>query len=298
MNSTFKSMVLLITLTFVFLILFMLPSILLPVSEAVTDMMNAEEMKWFFPLLLLFALYQSTTFWLLLKNSNESAMKLFLTLAPALFVLYPLMGLLESLFWQDAFKGMETNEFFKVFYRFTMTYLLFAVYLVMVVAPKKTEPARPKEPMAFKILLQKIVLIALIYFVVYNLFGYFVAWQFEATRVFYTGSAEMKGFFAAMLENVSDLSFVLMHLFRGLLFGVAGYLFYRIFSTTKGKMMLIMAFIFGGFGFQIVLPNPFFPEMVRISHFVETTSSMIVFGVLVAYVLSRNSQKHTVAQKA
>jgi hypothetical protein len=52
-----------------------------------------------------------------------------------------------------------------------------------------------------------------------------------------------------------------------------------------------MALIFGGFGFQIILPNPLFPEMVRISHFIETTLSMLVFGLVAGYVFSYKNKK-------
>jgi hypothetical protein len=47
-----------------------------------------------------------------------------------------------------------------------------------------------------------------------------------------------------------------------------------------------MSLIFGGFGFQIVLPNPLLPEMVRISHFIETTTSMLLFGAVVGLIFS------------
>ena len=89
-----------------------------------------------------------------------------------------------------------------------------------------------------------------------------------------------------MFQNISDPVFVLVHLFRGVLFGIAGYLFHSILSCSRKKELLIMSLLFGGFGFQIILPNPMFPEIVRISHFLETTSSMLVFGFLVGYVLS------------
>jgi hypothetical protein len=94
-----------------------------------------------------------------------------------------------------------------------------------------------------------------------------------------------------MWQNLSDPAFVGVHLFRGLLFGLASYLFYSLLNCSTIKKIIIMSLIMGGFGFQIILPNPVLPEVVRISYFIETTSSMLVFGALVGYVLSYNCLK-------
>ncbi len=146
-----------------------------------------------------------------------------------------------------------------------------------------------KSTDGYKKVAQKILVISIAYFFIYNFFGYFVAWQFEATRVFYSGSSEIKGFFSAMIQNISDPIFVLVHIFRGMLFGFAGYIFYTLLNCSRTKTIIIMAMIFGGFGFQIILPNPIFPTLVRISHFLETTISMLFFGGLVGYVFSYKS---------
>jgi hypothetical protein len=206
--------------------------------------------------------------------------------------MYPLMTLLESLFWSDAFKGIETSEFIRIFYRFVITFTLFSAFLTIISkkTPVSEEHRRTKEN--YKRIVYKILSISLIYFVIYNLFGYFVAWQFEDTRSFYTGSTEIKGFFSAMLQNISDPKFVIAHIFRGILFGIAGYFLYTLLSCSRNKTLFIMALIFGGFGFQIILPNPLFPEMVRISHFIETTLSMLVFGFVVGYVFSYKNKQN------
>lgn len=198
--------------------------------------------------------------------------------------MYPLMGLLESLFWADAFKGVDVSEFIDVFLRFVFTFTLFSGYLAIIAKRKVSSVQASKQTINYKQTAVKILFTGLAYFVIYNLFGYFIAWQFEATRAFYTGSAENIGFFPSMLQNVSDPVFVLVHTFRGMLFGITGLIFYNILNCSTPKKILIMALLFGGFGFQIVLPNPLLPEMVRISHFIETTSSMLVFGAVVGLI--------------
>jgi hypothetical protein len=38
-------------------------------------------------------------------------------------------------------------------------------------------------------------------------------------------------------------------------------------------------------GTQLMIPNPVMPDMVRLGHFLEVTSSMAVYGFLIAWVL-------------
>ncbi|PKP48289.1 MAG: hypothetical protein CVT92_16240 [Bacteroidetes bacterium HGW-Bacteroidetes-1] len=196
------------------------------------------------------------------------------------------MGLLESLFWGEAFKGVDVNEYIRIFLRFVITFGLFSGFLSLIAKRKPSNVQFSERKENFNQVGKKILRIATVYFVLYNLFGYFIAWQFEETRAFYTGSVENIGFFPSMWQNISNPTFVIVHVFRGILFGVAGYIFDKILNFLRNRKIIIMSLIFGGFGFQIVLPNPLLPEMVRISHFIETTTSMLLFGALVGLILN------------
>jgi len=275
----------------IFILLFIIPTVLIPVSPSLLEKINPEEMKLFFPLLLLLALYTTSAYWLLIKNSNQKKMLLFLKLALANFLLYPLMGFIESFFWLDSLKVIDRDEIVSIFFRFLITFTLFSAYFSMISKKNKIEDIKDEKSINYKLISQKILLIAVIYIIIYNLFGYFVAWQFEATRIYYTGHSELKGFFTMLFQNFSDLKFVIVHFLRGILFGLAGYIFYILLECSKSKKMLILALILGGFGFQIILPNPVFPEMVRISHFIETTSSMMIFGLIVGFIFSYHEDK-------
>lgn len=275
----------------IFIFLFIIPTTLIPVSPSLLEKINPEEMKQFFPLLLILALYTTSAYWLLIKNVNEKKMLLFIKLAMANFLLYPLMGFIESFFWLDSLKVVDRDEIVRVFFRFLITFTLFSAYLSIISKKNTIAEIKDEASINYKVISQKILLIAVIYLIIYNLFGYFVAWQFEATRIYYTGHSELKGFFAMVIQNFSDLKFVIVHFFRGILFGLAGYIFYTLLDCSKSKKLFILALIFGGFGFQIILPNPVFPEMVRISHFIETTSSMIIFGLIVGFIFSYQKDK-------
>lgn len=286
MIQAYKSIITILSIALVFLLFFIAPTTLIPVSEDIMNRINTEEMQQFFPLLIVFSIYISVTYFLLIRNIEQKRTTIFLQLLLAHFIMYPLMGLLESLFWGDAFKGVDVSEFIRIFLRFVLTFSLFSGFLALLAKRKTVNNQKPKQSINFIQTGIKILLIALTYFVIYNLFGYFIAWQFEATRVFYTGSIENIGFLPSMWQNISNPTFVLVHNFRGILFGIVGYIFHNILICSKTKKIIIMSLIFGGFGFQIVLPNPLLPEMVRISHFIETTTSMLLFGAVVGLIFS------------
>ncbi|MBU1009771.1 MAG: hypothetical protein KKD74_06515 [Bacteroidetes bacterium] len=273
-----------VSVLLVFIVLFIVPTLILPVSKSLLERMNPKEMELFFPLLLLFGCFIACSFWLLINNTTQSKLTVFLKLASATFLLYPLMGLVESVFWLDSLNVVDNREYVRIFFRILITFILFSAYLSLLY--KQKHPTGPTEGniLNIKLLIQRLLLIGVIYIAIYNLFGYFVAWQFEATRIYYTGHSELQGFFTMLALNFSDPAFVLVHFFRGMLFGLSGYIFYTMLGCSKHKTTIILALIFGGFGFQLIMPNPIFPEMVRISHFLETTSSMLVFGTILRYV--------------
>jgi len=270
-------------LVFGFMLLYIIPTQIIPVSQSLLNRINHEEMNTFFPLLIIFSIYTTCAYWLLIRNTNQNGFPLFIKLAFANFMLYPLMGLLESVFWLNSLHIVDSNEFIKIFLRFLITYTLYSLLLSL--CKKKgyfNEIGNQLKNLFKGIMWFKIAIISVIYFIIYNIFGYYVAWQFEATRLFYTGSKEIDTFFNMFTSNVSDFSFVLFHIARGIIFGISGYILYNIIDASKIRKSAILTLIFGGFGFQIILPNPIFPEIVRISHFIETTSSMLLFGFIIS----------------
>lgn len=275
----------------IFIFLFIVPTIFIPVSPSLLEKINPEEMKLFFPLLLLLALYTTSAYWLLIKNSNQNKLLLFIKLTIANFLLYPLMGFIESFFWLDSLGVVKGDEIFNVFFRFLITFTLFSAYLIIFSKKINIIDIKNESLTSYKLISLKIFLLAFIYIIIYNFFGYFIAWQFEATRIYYTGNSELKGFLSMLSQNFSDLKFVIVHLFRGILFGLSGYIFYSLLECSNIKKLLILSLLFGGFGFQIILPNPVFPETVRLSHFIETTSSMMIFGLIVGIVFSYQKDK-------
>jgi hypothetical protein len=135
------------------------------------------------------------------------------------------------------------------------------------------------------------LLLAAAYVVVYFCFGYFLAWQSEAVRLFYSGSTQLQSFLAHMRDRVlhGSPTLVPFQLLRGGLWAGLALLVIRMTEGTPRRHALLTALLFGGvLSVPCLLPNPYLPTDVRMVHFVEILSSMLLFGALAGGILSRS----------
>jgi hypothetical protein len=143
--------------------------------------------------------------------------------------------------------------------------------------------------------------LTILYPIVYFLFGYYVAWQWEETRLFYSGTRDIlplvthfRGAFA------SDPYFVPFQLMRGALWTAFAMLIVNMMSAKRWESALAVALIFAGTlssGIGL-FPNPYMPPMVRQSHFYELMSSMLLFGAIAGWTLHRKKQQSEQKQTA
>ena len=126
----------------------------------------------------------------------------------------------------------------------------------------------------------------ILYPVIYFLAGYYIAWQFEAVRVFWSGSAAIEPFLSIMAKNLRS-GLVFLSMFRGLIWVMFGLLVYngtKLTPINKGILIgIIFALIMNS---QHLIPNPYFPYEVTNAHFIETASSNFVWGFLLAFIWS------------
>jgi len=138
-----------------------------------------------------------------------------------------------------------------------------------------------------------VLALAAAYTVVYVLFGYFVAWQVEEVRLFYSGTTELRPFLAHVYERMLAGSPGLLpfQLLRGALWAGLAILLVRMTRGGVGYHALATALFFGGvLSALCLLPNPYMSSGVRMAHFVELLSSMLLFGALSGLVLSRRAR--------
>lgn len=138
-------------------------------------------------------------------------------------------------------------------------------------------------PMVKYFLLLSIVVWPVIYF----LAGYFIAWQFADVRLFYSGTVEMDSFPSMMKANfASGLYF--FQILRGVLWILIAL---PALAVTRGSLMrkgLIIGLLFAVLsGSQLLLPNPFMSDMVRMGHLIETAPSNFLWGFIIAWCFGK-----------
>ena len=136
--------------------------------------------------------------------------------------------------------------------------------------------------------------LAMLYPIIYFMFGYYVAWQWEETRLFYSGTTvilpfltHFRGFFS------SDPYIIPFQIMRGVLWAALAMLIVNMMKAKRWESALAVALIFAGIlssGIGL-FPNPYMPPMVRQSHFYELLSSMLLFGGIAGWILYGKNQK-------
>jgi hypothetical protein len=140
----------------------------------------------------------------------------------------------------------------------------------------------------------KLALIALSYLILYLTFGYFIAWRNPAVREYY-GGVDPGSFFAQMGTVLRDTPWLIpFQIFRAMLWTALALPVVRMMKGDRLETALAIALLFSVvMNSQLLLPNPYMPEGVRMAHLVETASSNFVFGLLVGWLLA---QRHRVAK--
>ena len=136
--------------------------------------------------------------------------------------------------------------------------------------------------------------LTILYPIIYFLFGYYVAWQWEETRLFYSGTRDILPLITHFREGfASDPYFIPFQLMRGALWTALALLIVNMMNAKRWESALAVALIFAGLlssGIGL-FPNPYMPTIVRQSHFYELLSSMLLFGGVAGWMLYRKKQQ-------
>ena len=136
----------------------------------------------------------------------------------------------------------------------------------------------------------RLSLIVIAYVVIYFTFGYFIAWKSAAVRAYYGGS-DPGSLLAQMSSVVRETPLLLpLQAARGLLWAAIAVPVIRMMKGQWWEAGLAVALLFAVVNSQLLLPNPFMPQEVRMVHLLETASSNFLFGWLVVLVLLRRAR--------
>jgi hypothetical protein len=199
---------------------------------------------------------------------------------------------LETLFFNDMIK-MQLNMILMMNLAGLILASLFSPIAVIVLGKMKNkdnyESGAPIS-MSWKEFLIKLAVLALIiYPILYFVFGYFIAWQYEDVRLLYSGSKEILPFFKHMREVLTNTYTLPFQMFRGVLWVL---IVLPVIRMMKGKAWekalacgLLLSMLMNS---QHLMPNEYFNDSVRLAHFLETASSNFIWGALIGWIMGEH----------
>src|SRR5438874_4201267 len=134
----------------------------------------------------------------------------------------------------------------------------------------------------------KLAVAAATYVLVYFLFGYYVAWQSPAVREYYQGT-DPGNFWVQMWTVLRDTPWLPgVQLLRGAAWTVLGVTVLRSMDASLPEKAVAVGALFAVVMCSgLLLPNPYMPYDVRMTHLLETAPSNFLFGLFVAWLFGR-----------
>ena len=131
-----------------------------------------------------------------------------------------------------------------------------------------------------KIMQPVVLLIFLGYPLLYMTFGYYVAWQNEALRIFYTSSPAMASF-GHQVEGAFRNGLYFFQILRGLIWVLVTVPIVVMLKGNTRRQFLVVGILSALLPSSLLfIPNPYMPENIAMTHFVETSISNLLWGWL------------------
>ncbi|UCC31620.1 MAG: hypothetical protein JSU86_04945 [Phycisphaerales bacterium] len=127
------------------------------------------------------------------------------------------------------------------------------------------------------------------YVTLYVAFGYFIVWQHPVAREFYGGGGSRSGSFPAHILYLVQHHPRLLALqaLRALMWVALALPVIRMMKGHWVETALAVAMLFGVvFSIQLLVPNPWMPQTLRMLHLLETSTSNFMFGFLLGWLFS------------
>jgi len=274
--------------TVLYIVLFMVASTLLPFSQGFKELGSSGD-----PMALLFLLISSAwtcfAIYFVIKHTEYYGRKLFINLLFVLFFIQYFMTQIETLFFGNAFTVITKLDIILIM--FSGLFPLLGTTALLVKFFQNKNAVCEKVKINVKDIVLRLGIIGIIYLCVYMVFGYFVAWQFEELRLFYSGSTEKLSFWGQMANNIKTNPIIIpFQIVRGILFGLAIIPIKNIVNKNKIVFIISICLIYLCTAIVLIIPNVLFPDMVRIAHLIEMSSSMFLFGIIVGNILWDNNK--------
>jgi len=192
---------------------------------------------------------------------------------------YSFMTQIETIFFKNAFEILSKSDAWLIMLS-NIIPLLVIVPLTLKIVNKKYPETNPKIEIKLSTILTKVGILAVVYVVIYFLFGYFVAWQFADVREFYSGTTEKQTFISLMIGNFQNSNVVTFQFLRGILFSTFILPIVFMFKDKNKQLLISLVLVYLSTAIVLIIPNFLFPATVRWAHFIEMMSSMTTFAVI------------------
>lgn len=248
---------------------------------------EAQQAAAMLPPLLVYTFLISLVMAWIIQRSRWRGWKL---IAALIFTFYGLMTLtsqIETIVYLRA--KMPLGLIQQLFLMGAVVAILFVPIAVLIMDKIRRQEEPPQLERAFRPAGQwaRLAALAVVYVVLYYVFGRYVAWQNPEVRLYYSGSAELASFFEQMRSTVVTTPWMLpLQFVRGLLWVLSAYPVARMLKTTRSETACTIATLFGVWSFALLMPNPLMPSSVAHSHFWETLWCDLLLGAIVGWVLS------------
>jgi hypothetical protein len=225
----------------------------------------------------------------IIQNSRWRGLKLIVALVFTFYGLMTFINQIETVAYLRA--KMPPGLIKNLFVTGAVVALLFVPLAVLIMGKiRGPEQSRAEPTLTLKSQAIRFGILAIVYVVLYYIFGYYVAWQNPELRLYYSGTTELKSLYQQMLSNVTGRPWMLPFQFgRGLLWALLAYPVVRMLNTNRIETAGIIAALFGVASFALLLPNPVMPASVAHSHFWETLWCDLLLGAIVGWVLAAPS---------
>jgi hypothetical protein len=281
-----KTLFKLILCIIVYAIVFIVANAFMPFSQGFKELAASGNSSGIL-FILVSAAWVCFTIFFIMRNTHWNGIKLFFNIVLVVFFIQSFMTQIETLFFGYAFPAFPKLDI--IFITIAGLFPVLAVVLLLLKFFQNKDSVFEKNEINIKSTLIRLSVIGVIYLFVYMVFGYFVAWQFEELRIFYSGSSEKLSFWGQTVNNfkINPIIFP-FQIIRGILFGAAIIPIRKMVNKNKITFIISVCLLYLCTAVQLIIPNALFPDMVRLAHLVEMSSSMLLFGVMVGNILWPN----------
>jgi len=214
------------------------------------------------------------------------------------FVIQFFLTQMETLFFSESI-GIENNQVASIVIAgLSASFVTVLAGILIANAFRRREPKTlfVMYPLEWRqLILPLIILASVVYPAIYLIFGHFIAWQNENLRIYYTQSSELNSFLTQFGGSFAD-GIYFFQILRGLIWVVVSIPLILMLQNTRIKQYLLIAALSSLLPATLLfIPNPYMPEDIAMTHFIEISTSNFLWGLVMTYTINKYLRPSAIA---